>query len=74
MAQILRLPEILRLTGLSRSTIYDMMRRGKFPASIQLGERAIGWLASDIDAWIEARARRARGIVESESEAARPAA
>ena len=70
MAQILRLPDVRRLTGLSRSTIYEKMRRGTFPASVQLGERAIGWFADDVNEWIAAR--RPRGA-QAEAEAARPA-
>ena len=70
MAQILRLPEILRLTGLSRSTVYEMMRRGRFPASVKLGERAIGWFADDVNEWIAARRPR---VPSDEAEAARPA-
>lgn len=72
--QILRLPAVLSRVGVSRSTLYLWVSEGRFPASIPLGERSIGWLESDVTAWIEARARRARGIVESETDAARPAA
>ena len=54
-ATIWRLPEVLRHTGLSRSTVYEMVSRGDFPRQIQLGRRAVGWLAADVLAWIEAR-------------------
>ena len=50
-----RLPAVEYRTGLSRSTIYLYMSKGIFPASISLGSRAIGWLESDIDAWLEQR-------------------
>ena len=59
-------------SGVSRSTLYDWMARGAFPASIPLGERARGWLESEVDEWIEARARRARGV-QGKAEAARTA-
>ncbi len=52
---ILRLREIMRRTGLSRSSIYRLSAEGKFPRSISLGERAVGWLESDVDAWIAER-------------------
>ena len=71
--QILRLPAVLSRVGVSRSTLYEWMRAGKFPPSIPLGERSIGWLESDVTAWIEARARRARGV-QGEAESNRPAA
>jgi prophage regulatory protein len=52
---ILRLPQVKLRTGLSRSSIYNAMKRAEFPASVSLGARAIGWRASDIDAWIDSR-------------------
>ena len=52
---ISRLPDAKARTGLSRSTIYKLEAEGKFPKRIKLGERAVGWRTSDIDAWIESR-------------------
>lgn len=52
---ILRLPAVLERTGLSRSTTYLMMSRGEFPKTISLGERAVGWIESEIDQWLEER-------------------
>ena len=46
--RILRLPEVLALTGLSRSTIYLRVEEGTFPKQINLGSRAVGWLDSDV--------------------------
>jgi len=52
--KIIRLPEVKNKTGLSRSSIYLRMSNGKFPLSISLGgSRAIGWLESDIEQWLE---------------------
>jgi prophage regulatory protein len=51
--KIIRLPAVKDKTGLSRSSIYLRMSKGKFPKSISLGDRAIGWLESDVDQWIE---------------------
>jgi prophage regulatory protein len=42
-------------TGLSRSTIYDLMDAGDFPRPIRLGPRAVGWLSHEVDEWIEDR-------------------
>ena len=50
-----RLPAVKSRTGLSTSTIYLYMSKGIFPASISLGSRAIGWLESDIDEWLDER-------------------
>jgi prophage regulatory protein len=51
--KILRLPAVKVLTGLSRSSLYQKISLGEFPAAISLGARAVGWLESDIAAWIE---------------------
>ena len=53
---IWRLPDVIRRTGLSRSTIYEMIGRGDFPQQIRLGKRAVGWIAADIDDWIGTKA------------------
>lgn len=53
--RIIRLPEVKNKTGLSRSTIYLGMAKGIFPKAISLSERAVGWLDSDIEQWLDAR-------------------
>lgn len=60
--KILRLPEIKKRTGLSRSTIYQRMSEGLFPPPIPLGSRAVGWVESEIDSWIEERIKKGRRI------------
>ena len=50
--KILRLPEIIALTGLSRSTVYNRVTTGNFLTSISLGGRSVGWVASEVDAWL----------------------
>jgi prophage regulatory protein len=55
MTQILRLPQVKSITGLSRSSIYAAVKRGDFPSSVSLGERAIGWRSIEIENWIETR-------------------
>jgi prophage regulatory protein len=52
---ILRLPAVKSRTGLSRSTIYLHIAQGTFPAPVSLGERAVGWIESEIDEWIARR-------------------
>ena len=52
-SKILRLPEVCRLTGLSRSTVYVRISEGNFPTGLRLGSRARGWRAGDILAWLE---------------------
>jgi prophage regulatory protein len=55
MSRFLRRRAVEHRTGLSRSTIYMMMHSGTFPRPVRIGGRAVAWLESDIDAWIEAR-------------------
>ena len=52
---ILRLPEVVKSTGLARSTIYKKMSANEFPKPISLGVKSVGWLESDIQKWIEDR-------------------
>ena len=53
--KILRRPAVESMTGLSRSTIYQNMQIGMFPKPIRLGAKAVGWLESEVNDWIEAR-------------------
>jgi prophage regulatory protein len=57
---ILRLPEVKARTGLSRSTIYLKMAEGSFPEPIALGVRSVGWIESEVDAWIAQRIEQSR--------------
>ena len=52
---ILRLPEVMRLPGLGRSTIYRLLAAGQFPSPVQLSVRAVGWRRSDVDHWTAER-------------------
>lgn len=52
---ILRLPEVKRKTGQSRSTIYDKVQRREFPAPVKIGKRAVGWIEAEIEAWLKTR-------------------
>jgi prophage regulatory protein len=56
MERVLRRPEVERLTGLARSTIYSWIDRGCFPKPVKLGERSVGWREGDVREWLEARA------------------
>ena len=55
-AIILRLPEVISKTGLSRSTIYSQISKGVFPKGVPIGEHARGWLNHEVDEWITRRA------------------
>lgn len=53
--EILRRPQVERLTGLARSTLYDRVKQGLFPKPIKLGAKAIAWPESDVAAINSAR-------------------
>ena len=54
--RFLRLPQVKERTGVSKSFMYAGGKEGTFPLPIKLGNRAVGWLESEINAWVEARA------------------
>lgn len=58
--RILRLPEVVRRCGLSKPTIYRRMREGQFPPRLDLGGRAVGWRAREVEAWCERLAEPTR--------------
>jgi prophage regulatory protein len=57
---IIRIKQVKERTGLSRSTLYTLIKEGKFAAPIPIGARCVGWLSSDIDTWINARVNASR--------------
>ncbi len=59
---ILRLPAVKAQTGLSRSTIYLRISNEEFPRPISLGGRAVGWLESDINDWLDEKIEISRTI------------
>ena len=53
--RLIRSPELKRLIGLSRSTIYEMMAEGTFPAAVRTHRRAVGWRQAEVVIWLESR-------------------
>lgn len=64
--RLMRLQEVISVTGLSRPTIYKRMAGGTFPLSVPLGERAVAWVESEIHEWIMARIEERDGVVQAE--------
>lgn len=50
--RLLRIDEVLHVTGLSKNTIYRRMREGTFPRQIRIGPNSVAWRQSDIERWI----------------------
>jgi prophage regulatory protein len=57
---ILRLQYVKARTGLSRSTIYLRVAEGTFPKPVNLGGRAVGWVESEIQHWLEQQIKASR--------------
>jgi prophage regulatory protein len=55
MPTFLRVRDVMRVTGLARSTLYRMMAEQCFPAPCRLGSRAVGWRSDDIAQWTRSR-------------------
>ena len=53
--RLLRRCEVEAITGLSRSSIYRLMKDGGFPRPVRVGPGAVRWRASDITIWLESR-------------------
>ncbi len=58
--RFLRFPEVQKKVGLSRTTIWRLEQKNKFPARKKLGENSVGWLEEEVDAWIKKRISKKR--------------
>jgi prophage regulatory protein len=63
--QIIRLPQVCRVTGLRRSMIYQLESQQRFPKRIKIGIRAVGWIESEVQIWVEKRIEASRKDVKS---------
>ena len=67
--KMLRMKQLIEQTGLSRSTLYDMMdvksKRydSTFPRAIKLTEATVCWLESEVNAWLESKIQQSRGLL-----------
>jgi prophage regulatory protein len=50
-----RMPTVVRVTGLGRSTIYRLIAEERFPPQVRIGARAVGWRWTDLEKWSAAR-------------------
>lgn len=55
MQKVIRLEEVIKMTSLSRSTIYTLIQQGAFPKPIKIGKRAIGFIIDEIEKWLQSR-------------------
>lgn len=60
--RFLRLNEVKKRTGLSRSTIYQLIGKGEFPSQVSLTKRCVGWTEDVIHDWIVKRLEAAKNL------------
>lgn len=58
---ILKLHQVVATTAIPRSSLYKMIANGTFPEPIQLSQRSVGWLSSEVQNWIQSRIEFSRG-------------
>ncbi len=56
--RLIRLNEVMRITGLSRSRIYQYISEDKFPDNVSLGGRSVAWVESEIYRWVDSVIRQ----------------
>jgi prophage regulatory protein len=59
---ILRIKKVEEKVGLKDSSIYQKISEGTFPTQVRLGARAVGWIESEIDAWIVDQVEKSRNV------------
>lgn len=53
--RLIRLKEVMAITGLSRSSIYRYIDEGRFPEAVTIGSRTVAWVDREIFRWVESR-------------------
>ncbi|AVR02990.1 helix-turn-helix transcriptional regulator [Pluralibacter gergoviae] len=60
---LIRLDEVQKRTGYSKAWIYRLLKENRFPQSVKIGSRAIAFIESEVDEWINQRIAESRGEV-----------
>jgi prophage regulatory protein len=60
--EYIRLPEVLRITGLSTATIYRMAVGGRFPRQAKVGEQAVAWIRAEVEQWAASKAEARKRV------------
>ena len=71
MERVIRKPELFSRIPLSDPTIWRMERAGKFPKRVKLGGNAVGWLETEVEAWLAERSADREPVQTRDSEADR---
>jgi len=60
MNKFIKLDDVMEMTGLSRSSIYQFMADGTFPDKVKLGARSVAWDANEVRGWMDGRIAASR--------------
>lgn len=60
--RFIRLPEVIRRTGFGKTWIYELIKAGRFPSQVKTGVRAVAFIESEIDAWIDNAISQSRNV------------
>lgn len=60
--RLIRLTLVLAKTGLSKTTTYRLIDKGEFPRPVSIGARAIAFVESEVDQWIESKISQRNGV------------
>ena len=61
--RFIRIAAVTHLTGMPRSSVYDLIKRGLFPAQLSLGGgKSVAWLESDVMAWMAERIAASKAV------------
>ena len=66
--RLIRLPEVLSLTGCKKSTIYLMLHEGRFPKPVRLSPRMVTWPETAVLQWVQDRINQVAAPAEGEQQ------
>lgn len=58
--RFIRVPDVLKRVGFSRTVMYELIKEGRFPAQVKIGLRSVAFIESEIEEWIEATIHHSR--------------
>ena len=56
--RLLRITDVINLTGLPKSTIYLKVKNNQFPSQVKIGSRSVAWVENEIQEWIKNNIQR----------------
>ena len=60
--RLLKLKQVMSITGLSRSYVYELAKAGTFPQPLKLSERSSAWVESEVQQWINERIQQRNSL------------